>query len=177
MLTIVTAGNAGKLGKGKFNTNKLLGGPDIEHYRQAIALVVAETFEQARAAANLVRVTYTPEAGAYDLAAAKDAIKPKPMDPNDPSDSSYGDFDNAYAGAPLRFEATYSTPDQSHAMMEPHASTASIQGDKLRLDPVEFRIINDTQGDPQRHERPFSQRQLIECLRRGAERQACSDAR
>ena len=40
------------------NTAKLLGGPEIEHYHQAIALVVAETFEQARAAAQLVRVDY-----------------------------------------------------------------------------------------------------------------------
>ena len=56
VLAIVTARNAGKLGKGNFNTAKLLGGPEIQHYHQAIALVVAETFEQARAAAQLVRV-------------------------------------------------------------------------------------------------------------------------
>ena len=37
VLAIVTAENAGKLGKGKFNTAKLLGGPEIEHYHQAIA--------------------------------------------------------------------------------------------------------------------------------------------
>ncbi len=55
---VVTADNAGKLGKGKFNTAQLLGGPEIEHYHQAVALVVAETFEQARAAAQLVQVHY-----------------------------------------------------------------------------------------------------------------------
>ena len=78
MLAIVTAENAGKLGKGNFNTAKLLGGPEIEHYHQAIALVVAETFEQARAAAQLVRVDYVRAEGAFDLAAAKDtAIKPE----------------------------------------------------------------------------------------------------
>src|SRR3954451_10292101 len=49
VLTIVTAENAGKLDKGNFNTARLLGGPDVQHYHQAIALVVAETFEQARA--------------------------------------------------------------------------------------------------------------------------------
>ena len=133
VLTIVTARNAGKLGKGKLNTAKLLGGPDIEHYHQAIALVVAKTFEQARDAAELVQVKYARAAGAYDLATAKTAITPKPMDPSDPSDSSYGNFDKGYAEAPVRFEATYTTPDQSHAMMEPHASTASWQGDKLTV--------------------------------------------
>jgi len=52
VLAIVTAENAGKLGKGQRNTAKLLGGPEIQHYHQAVALVVAETFEQARAAAR-----------------------------------------------------------------------------------------------------------------------------
>src|SRR5215213_8432343 len=73
VLAIVTAENAGKLGKGNRNTAKLLGGPEIEHYHQAIALVVAETFEQARAAAELVRVDYVRAKGAFDLASAKDA--------------------------------------------------------------------------------------------------------
>src|ERR1700754_2976990 len=77
VIAIVTAKNAGKLGKGKFNTAKLLGGPDIEHYHQAIAVVVAETFEQARAAAQLVHVDYAPSTGVFDLASAKhSAAKP-----------------------------------------------------------------------------------------------------
>ena len=63
VLAIVTAENAGKLDKGKLNTAKLLGGPEIQHYHQAIAVVVAETFEQARAAAQLVRVDYVAGAG------------------------------------------------------------------------------------------------------------------
>src|SRR6187200_212409 len=40
VLAIVTAATAGKLSKGKFNTATLLGGPGIEHYHQAIAVVV-----------------------------------------------------------------------------------------------------------------------------------------
>ncbi len=42
--------------------------------------------------------------------------------------------------------------------------------EKLGLDPVEFRILNDTQVDPEKPERPFSQRHLVECLRTGADR-------
>ncbi|MBW8723733.1 MAG: xanthine dehydrogenase family protein molybdopterin-binding subunit, partial [Inquilinus limosus] len=42
--------------------------------------------------------------------------------------------------------------------------------EKLGLDPVEFRIRNDTQVDPEKPERPFSQRHLVECLRTGADR-------
>lgn len=42
--------------------------------------------------------------------------------------------------------------------------------ESLALDPVEFRIINDTQVDPENPERPFSHRNLVGCLRTGAER-------
>jgi xanthine dehydrogenase YagR molybdenum-binding subunit len=63
VIAIVTAENAGKLGKGDYNTAKLLGGPEIDHYHQAVAVVVAETFEQARSAAQLVKVDYTVAKG------------------------------------------------------------------------------------------------------------------
>jgi xanthine dehydrogenase YagR molybdenum-binding subunit len=130
VLAIVTAATAGKLGKGKYNTAELLGGPDIQHYQQAIALVVAETFEQARAAAQLVRVDYARAKGVFDLASAKNsAVTPK----EDTPDTAVGDFAGAFAAAPVRLDATYTTPDHAHAMMEPHASTAAWNGDSLTL--------------------------------------------
>jgi len=133
VLAIVTAANAGKLAKGDFNTARLLGGPAIEHYHQAIALVVAESFEQARAAAALVRVEYARGKGAYDLAAAIDgAIKPKPSFGTE-ADSSVGNFAAAFAEAAVQLDARYTTPDHSHAMMEPHASIAAWDGDRLTL--------------------------------------------
>jgi xanthine dehydrogenase YagR molybdenum-binding subunit len=42
--------------------------------------------------------------------------------------------------------------------------------EKLGLDPIEFRIRNDTQVDPEKPQRPFSQRQLVQCLRTGADK-------
>jgi xanthine dehydrogenase YagR molybdenum-binding subunit len=100
VLAIVTAENAGKLDKGRFNTAKLLGGPDIEHYHQAIALVVAETFEQARAAAELVRVEYVRARGAFDLAAVKDTgLRPSRVPGGGVPDSAVGDFEGAFAAA------------------------------------------------------------------------------
>jgi len=130
VIAIVNAENAGTLAKGKFNTAKLLGGPEIQHYHQAIALVVAETFEQARAAAALVKVQYAKEDGVYDLAKAKpSATMPEKHDP----ESKAGDFEKGYAAAPVKLDLTYTTPDQSHAMMEPHASLANWEGDKLNL--------------------------------------------
>ena len=108
VLAIVTAANAGKLGKGKYNTARLLGGPEIQHYHQAVALVVAETFEQARAAAELVNVNYVRAEGVFDLAATRDSGKEaKDQMP----DTVHCDFDAAFAAAPVQLDATYTTPD------------------------------------------------------------------
>ena len=132
VLAIVTAASAGELGKGSKNTAHLLGGPRVEHYHQAVALVVAETFEQARAAASLVKVDYAREQGRFDLAAVKGSARPAP-DGQDKSDTRVGDFERNFALAPVRLDASYTTPDQSHAMMEPHASTAVWSAGKLTV--------------------------------------------
>jgi len=130
VLAIVTADNAGPLQKSERNAAALLGGPEISHYHQALALVVAETFEQARAAAGLVKVRYATGKGAYDLAAAKKAgTNFQKTDP----DARVGDFERAYGNAPVTLDATYHTPDQSHAMMEPHATLAAWEGDTLTV--------------------------------------------
>jgi xanthine dehydrogenase YagR molybdenum-binding subunit len=133
VLAIVTAKTAGPLAKGERNTAALLGGPEIQHYHQAVALVVAETFEQARAAASLVRIEYTRAEGAFELAAMKDrAIKPERI-VGGPPDTTVGDFAGAFAAAPVKLDATYTTPDEAHAMMEPHASIAAWKGDHLTV--------------------------------------------
>ena len=136
VLAIVTNENGGKVAKAKAITAKLMAGPEVEHYDQAVAVVVAETFEQARDAAKLIRVRYARGKGAFDLAAAKNSAK-KPPDAADPqsppSDTAVGDFAGAFAGAPVKLDQTYTTPDQSHAMMEPHSSTAAWAGDSLTL--------------------------------------------
>src|SRR5215204_6242015 len=132
VLAIVTT-NTQQLGRAERNTAKLFGGSEISHYHQAVALVVAETFEQARAAAQLVRVKYAGAKGAFDLAALKDsAVKPEKMTAG-ASDTAVGDFVGAFASAPVKLDATYTTPDQAHAMMEPHSSTAVWQEGKLTL--------------------------------------------
>ena len=133
VLAIVTSRNAGKLGKGDKNTALLLGGPEIEHYHQAVAIVVAETFEQARDAAMLLKIDYEKEDGHFDLAAGKDAAKPPKQTPlTGPPTSKVGDFDAAFAAAAVQHDATYTTPDHSHSMMEPHATIAAWNGDHRR---------------------------------------------
>jgi xanthine dehydrogenase YagR molybdenum-binding subunit len=127
VLAVVTYENAVAIGLGNANTAKLLAGPEIAHYHQAVALVVATTFEQARVAASLVRVDYVKQPGSFDLAKSRATarVSGKP--------SLVGDFERGYASAPVKLDATYTTPDHSHAMMEPHASTAQWDGDQLTL--------------------------------------------
>lgn len=133
VLAVVTAETAGKLSKGKMNAAKLLGGPEISHYHQAIAVVVAETFEQARAAASLIKVDYVRAPGSYDLEAAKDTAKKPEGSEGEDADTSAGNFDKAFAEAAVKFDQTYTTPDQSHAMMEPHSSLAMWDGDEVTV--------------------------------------------
>lgn len=130
VLAVITADNAGPLGKGEKNTATLLGGPEIEHYHQAVALVVAETFEQARAAAALVNVTCKRAQGAYDLAAEKASVTEPP---EDTPDKNVGDVATAFASAAVKLDAIYTTPDQSHMAMEPHASMAVWEGDNVTV--------------------------------------------
>jgi xanthine dehydrogenase YagR molybdenum-binding subunit len=134
VLAIVTHQNAGKLGKAKAITARLLAGPQVQHFDQAVAIVVAETFEQARDAAGRIKVRYAAAKGAYDLAAARaSAVKPAESEFSGPPDTAVGDFAGAFSKAPVKLDATYTTPDQCHAMMEPHATTAAWTGNKLTL--------------------------------------------
>ncbi|MEB2847915.1 aldehyde oxidoreductase molybdenum-binding subunit PaoC [Endobacterium cereale] len=131
VLAVVTTLDVGDLKKGQFNTANLFGGTQIQHYHQAIAVVVAETFEEARSAASLIKVDYAEEKGVFDLeTAAEKAVKP---DESQQPDSAAGDFDAAFRAAPVTLDARYATPDQSHAMMEPHASIAAWNGDEVTL--------------------------------------------
>lgn len=129
VLGVVTADNAGPLKNQGFYVARPLAGPEVQHYHQAVALVLAETFEQARAAAGLIRVQYTREKGAFDLKATAAGAKPHARQP----DVRIGDFDGAMASAAVTVDQTYTTPDQSHFMMEPHATVARWDGDELTI--------------------------------------------
>jgi len=133
VLAIVAATETDPVGTSDFNAAPLFGGRDIAHYHQAIACVVAETFEQARAAAALIHTTYDRQSGRYELDKAKDGAKiargwgvPEDVRKN-------GDFAAAFAASPVTLDRTYTTPDESHAMMEPFATIAAWEGDKLIL--------------------------------------------
>ncbi|MCJ2072016.1 xanthine dehydrogenase family protein molybdopterin-binding subunit [Methylobacterium sp. J-030] len=137
VLAVVTTLDTPRIARGVMNVAYLFGGDVIQHYHQAIAVVVAETFEQARAASFLVTVDYAPEAGQFDLAVAAKTAEPVPADSGEGSggngEERVGDFEGAFAQAPVTLDATYITADESHAMMEPHATVAAWEGDRVTL--------------------------------------------
>jgi xanthine dehydrogenase YagR molybdenum-binding subunit len=97
----------------------------IRYYGQYVALVVADTFEMAKAAADVVRVTY---------AAEKPNVDPDLKADDKPTvDSERGDPDRALANAPVKLDQTYVTPVETHNPMELHATTAVWDGPQLTL--------------------------------------------
>lgn len=134
VIAIVTHENAGKLDKGSFYVARALAGPQVDHYHQAVAIIVAETFEQARAASALLHVNYVRENGSFDLAVAKDsATTPPSAQFGPPGETLVGDFEGAFKTAKVTVDEQYSTPAHAHAMMEPHATIAQWRGDQLTL--------------------------------------------
>jgi len=106
----------------------------VRYFGFPVAFVVAETFEQARAAAALVRPRYAPASGEYDLhAAAPHAVNPGTIDGGAPADTAVGDFEAVFAAAPAKIDAHYTTPYQHSAPMEPHASMAFWEGEMLTV--------------------------------------------
>ena len=106
----------------------------IHFHGEPVALVVADTFEQATAAARLVKVSYQTEAGLYDLQSSRKlAYPPKGGPGGGKADSRLGDFDRGYAEGAVKIDATYTTPYQSHNPMEPPASLAVWSGDQLTI--------------------------------------------
>src|SRR5258707_1727555 len=133
VLLVLTHRNAPEQGTGNHHeAHPVLTSPEVSYYGQPVAFVVAETFEQARAAAYLVHVKYGRLAGKYALRDGLDQAR-APQGAGAPPDSAVGDFAGAFAAAPLQLDVTYTTPLQSHAMMEPHATQATWNGDKLIL--------------------------------------------
>jgi xanthine dehydrogenase YagR molybdenum-binding subunit len=133
VVLVLTYQNAPKQGTGNHHeAHPVLTSPEVSYYGQPVAFVVAETFEQARAAAYLVRVNYDRSPGTYALRDGLDQAR-DPQGAGAPADSSVGDFARAFTTAPVQLDVTYTTPLQSHAMMEPHATQATWDGDKLIL--------------------------------------------
>lgn len=98
----------------------------VEHYGAPVAFVVAESFEQARAAAALIEIGYAVEAGAF-------ALTDLPDENGWYDEKRAGDVDAAMAAGPVTMEAQYTTPYHFGQPMEPNACLASWKDGHLTL--------------------------------------------
>ena len=133
VVLVLTYLNAPEQGTGNHHVaHPVLVGPEVSYYGEPVAFVVAETFEQARAAAYAVRVSYETQQGTYAL---RDGLPRAhvPEGSSVPPDSAVGNFGPAFAAASVQVDVTYTTPLQSQTMMEPHATLAMWDGDNLTL--------------------------------------------
>jgi xanthine dehydrogenase YagR molybdenum-binding subunit len=100
---------------------------------QPVALVVAETFEAARYAATLVKLTYEVEEHDTNLLASLDrAYRPRPLKAGFTPPGSKGDADKAYAAAPVKIESEFYHGVEHHNPMEMFASTV-VRGEDGHL--------------------------------------------
>jgi xanthine dehydrogenase YagR molybdenum-binding subunit len=113
----------------------------VYYWGQYVALVVAETFEQANAAASAVRVSYAPSKA--NVATSLDDPMPAIGAEGGPRVVSHrGDSDAAFASAPVKIDAVYSTPAETHNPMEMHATVAVWKGDKVTLYETSQGVLN-----------------------------------
>jgi xanthine dehydrogenase YagR molybdenum-binding subunit len=103
---------------------------EIHYADQPVALVVADTLERARHAADLATISYEA-AGAPAVTVTSpggETLTPKKAGPSGDTDTTRGDVTKGFADAKFQIEATYTTPVENHHPMEMHATTAVWQG-------------------------------------------------
>jgi xanthine dehydrogenase YagR molybdenum-binding subunit len=105
----------------------------IYYAGQYIAMVVAETYEAARDAASRIVARYDEQPPKLSIQAELPHAIHFKQSFGEELQYSRGDFDAAFAGADVRVDHTYVTPQENHNPMEPHATVAEWDGDKLTL--------------------------------------------
>ncbi|MET7355818.1 xanthine dehydrogenase family protein molybdopterin-binding subunit [Streptomyces mirabilis] len=136
----------------------VLTGPDIHHYGEPVALVVAESLEQARAAADLVEVEYSAGRGRFDFAEYEDEVYiPKVVNGSLPTDTEVGDFDAGFDSAEVKVDQHYTTPYELSLPMEPNACLVEPRGEDLVVyvscqivDAAQVSVASTLRMDPER---------------------------
>ena len=135
VLTVITHLNVPKLTKGP-DTHigpappPPLQSDTIEYYGQTVAVVVAETFEQAQAAARLINITYEPGAAIESL---DDPTATQVKDFFWPLERTYGDTEAALASADVQIDATYETSENTNNPLGLFSTVAEWKDDFLTV--------------------------------------------
>ncbi|MEV5716771.1 xanthine dehydrogenase family protein molybdopterin-binding subunit [Amycolatopsis mediterranei] len=123
------------------NLSTLVSGTSVDYLNtdevhwdgQPVAVVVADTLEAAREAAGLVTVTYETWASTVDFAAEEKNAQPQKSTMIVSGGAKKGDAEAALAAAPVSLDLRFTTPPHHHNAIEPHATTASWDGDRLTV--------------------------------------------
>jgi xanthine dehydrogenase YagR molybdenum-binding subunit len=107
----------------------------VSHQGQPIALVIADTLEQANHAVTLVRVTYAPETATTDITRTEPVLPTQQQTDQGgrPSETRRGDPEGALVAAEVTVDQTYVIPRENHNPIEMHATIAAWDGDRLTL--------------------------------------------
>ena len=137
VLAVITPFNAPKLSQGPPQPPRrslsLLQDTQISYNGQPIALVVAKTLNEAKAAAALLKISYTPQPARLQWEKRINEAR-WPRNPGkEPAGNHRGDINAAFSQAAATIDNIYITPIQFHNAMEPHATIAWWQGDKLTV--------------------------------------------
>lgn len=112
----------------------ILADREVNCFGDPVALVVADTVEQSRAAAALVDVSYDIGEGHFDLVACKDhAYAPDHVNAGLETDTAVGDFDTEFAEAPFQIDQMYTTPYTMSLPMEMHNALAAWDDDVVTI--------------------------------------------
>jgi xanthine dehydrogenase YagR molybdenum-binding subunit len=135
VVAIMTHRNAPRVNQGKTSANDsllfLLQDDRIEFDRQPVAVVIAQTSEEAMHGAQLIRVHYETEQPQTNFDAAPRYV---PSDIfGEPATHRRGDPESAFAAAPAQISQTYRTPTEHHNPIETHGTVAQWNGDRLTL--------------------------------------------
>jgi xanthine dehydrogenase YagR molybdenum-binding subunit len=134
VLAVVTVRSAERLASTEDGELAVLQDDEIAFRGQLVGVVVAETSELARQAADAVRVTYAEQPHDTALSADRDDLyKPGKVNPGHEPDTAEGDVAAAMAAADVTVEETYSTAMYHNNPLEPHATTALWQDGSLTL--------------------------------------------
>jgi xanthine dehydrogenase YagR molybdenum-binding subunit len=132
VIKIITHKNAPPLNeKGGIRGGALLQDANILFHGQHIGVVVAETFEQARSAARLIKVQYSKGEAKTDFEKLKSAAVPSKE--KDKADMRRGNPESTFEEGEVKIDAIYETPVEHHQPMEPHATIAVWEGEHLTL--------------------------------------------
>ena len=104
----------------------------VWHAGQIVGIVVADTYEAAREAGHKVVVRYAEEAPSAGFESPGASLEPKPANPQQPEPAK-GDAEAAFAAAPVKVEARYSTPTQHHNPLELFTTTCVWDGPQLTI--------------------------------------------